>query len=249
MRNIIPGISVEKPVIGMIHCAGEDDEKAFTLAKEEIDIYLDCGIDAVLVETYFGSLPRVEKVLNYLNEKKIIPYGVNCLNVDAMGFELANKYNCSFIQVDSVVGHVVPRDEPSIDAFFKIFRSRTKAKVLGGVRFKYQPLLSKNSLEEDLKIGMTRSDVICVTQDATGQETSLDKIKEFKKTLGSFPLFVCAGITAENIDYQMPYLDGMVIGSYFKDNFQDSGKVCFEHVNRIMQKVRKCREENNENRG
>nr|WP_265340904.1 hypothetical protein [Clostridioides difficile] len=31
-------------------------------------------------------------------------YGVNCLNVDTMGFELATKYNASYIQVDSVVG-------------------------------------------------------------------------------------------------------------------------------------------------
>lgn len=245
MRNIIPGISVDKLVIGMIHCAGKNDDDAVEIAIKEINTYLKGGVDAVLVETYFGSLPRVERVLNYLNDNRIIPYGINCLNVDAMGFELANKYNCAFIQVDSVVGHVVPRDEPSIAAFFEIFRNKTKAKLLGGVRFKYQPMLSKNSLEEDLKIGKTRCDVICVTENKTGQETSLEKIVNFKNLIGDFPLFVCAGITCDNIESKLPYLDGMVIGSYFKDNFKDSGKVDLKHVQDIMKKVNNYRDENN----
>lgn len=34
-----------------------------------------------------------------------------------MGFELATKYNASYIQVDSVVGHVKPRDEATLEEF------------------------------------------------------------------------------------------------------------------------------------
>lgn len=243
MKKIFDKINTPIPVIGMIHMAGVDDESAFKQAKEEIDIYIKSDVDAVLVETYFGSYNRVERVLSYLNKEKIIPYGVNCLNVDAMGFELAIAHDCDFIQIDSVIGHVVPRDEPSLQAFFKLYRSRTTAKLLGGVRFKYQPVKSEKTVEEDLILAKERCDVICVTQDATGEETSLTRIKEFRKAIKDFPLFVCAGITADNIDKQLPYMDGMVIGSFFKDTYHDSGKVCKEHVDLLMDKVKKYRKE------
>ena len=44
------------------------------------------------------------------------------------------------------------------------------------MRFKYQPMLSEKSVEEDLKIAQQRCDAIAVTENATGEETSLEKI-------------------------------------------------------------------------
>ena len=48
------------------------------------------GVDSFLVETYFGTYYQVEKVFRALcvagGRTWEVPYGVNCLNVDAMGF-------------------------------------------------------------------------------------------------------------------------------------------------------------------
>lgn len=242
MRNILSCFNVKKPIIGVIHTKGTSDEDVLQRAKTEIELYVDNGVDGVLVETYFGTYYQVQKVLEYLkNEKQEIPYGVNCLNVDAMGFELANQYGCSFLQIDSVVGHVKPRDEDSLDAFFKLYRAKCDAFLLGGVRFKYQPVLSNNSVDEDLKIAMGRCDAVCVTEDATGQETSLSKIVEFRNSLGEFPLFVCAGVTPDNVEEQLKYADGAVVGSYFKDNYTDNGDVCAEHIVEMMNAVKRVR--------
>ena len=184
------------------------------------------------------------QVLQYLQESDLgIPYGVNCLNVDAMGFELANQYGCSFIQMDSVIGHVKPRDEASMEAFLKTFRGRSRAFLMGGVRFKYQPILSEHTLEEDLITAKGRCDAICVTEDETGQETSMDKIIRFRKAIGKFPLFVCAGVTPENVSRQLQYADGVVVGSYFKDNYKDYGEVCKEHIQELVSVVKKVRAE------
>lgn len=243
MDNILSCFKNTKPIIGVIHTKGDSDEDVFERAKKEISIYKENGIDGVLIETYYGSYYQVERVLEYLTTANLgLPYGVNCLNVDAMGFELATKYKCNFLQIDSVVGHVKPRDEATLDAFFKLYRAKCPVYLMGGVRFKYQPVYSKNTVEEDLKIGMTRCDAICVTQDATGQETSLEKIIKFRNTIGSYPLFICAGVTAENAKEQLRCADGAVIGSYFKDNYQDNGDVCAEHVQRLMKEVRELRE-------
>ena len=65
-------------------------------------------------------------------------------------------------------------------------------------RFKHCPYLSGRSLKEDLEIAMTRCDAIAVSQDETGQETSMDKIQEFRNIIGDFPLIVGAGMTADN---------------------------------------------------
>lgn len=242
-KNVLSLFKNPKPIIGVIHCKGGTDVEVLERAKKEIDIYERCGVDGVLVETYFGTYHQVEKVLSYLQtEKSGYPYGVNCLNVDAMGFILAETYGCSYLQIDSVGGHLKPRDDESLDAFFEYFRRDCSAALLGGVRFKYQPVLSGRSVEEDLVICLNRCDAVCVTEDATGQETSLGKIEQFRNAIGEFPLLVCAGMTADNVKNQLKIADGGVVGSYFKDTYQDTGDVSEEHVRTFMNQVRELRQ-------
>lgn len=233
----------KKPVFGMLHLKGNNDEEVFERAKKEIDIYRENGIDAVIVENYYGNYYQMEKVLDYLNTSKFenLIYGVNCLNVDVMGFELANRYNASFVQFDSVAGHLKERDDYTYEAFINKYRKESKAFILGGVRFKYQPYLSGRSLEEDLKIGMTRCDAIVVTQDATGQETSMEKIKEFRKIIGDFPLVIGAGLTADNCIEQLTVGDAAIVGSYFKDTYKDSGDVDGTHVKKLLDTLKEIR--------
>lgn len=245
MKNVLSCFSEEKPIIAMLHLKGSDARDVQQRAVREFEIYREQGVDAVMVEPYFGTYTQMERMLAYLKENAGgMPYGVNCLNVDAMGFELAAQYDCAFVQVDSVVGHVKPRDEESLQAFFDTFRKRCpNAFLLGGVRFKYQPLLSVKTLEEDLKTAMTRCDVIGVTQNATGEETSLERILRFREGIGSFPLFVCAGLREDNVKQQLRIADGAVVGSFFKDTYKDDGEVDERHVYRFMEQVRQLRAE------
>ncbi len=233
----------EKPVIGMLHLKGENSEDVFERFKRELDIYQDSGIDAVIVENYYGNYDDMVRALDYIHSIDMeIPFGINCLNVDSMGFYLAQKYNAAFVQIDSVVGHVKPRDEATLEHFFKMMREQYRGYVLGGVRFKYQPMLSVNSLEEDLEIAKNRCDAVCVTQDRTGQATSMEKIIAFRQGLGeNFPLVVAAGVTADNIAEQFQYADMVIIGSYFKDNYKDEGELCANHIREILDIVNQIR--------
>lgn len=232
----------KKPILAMVHLKGDSDENVMERFHREMDIYVRGGVDAVIIENYFGRYRHMELALHCLQEDKPpIPYGVNCLNSAAMGFELAIKYNAAFIQVDSVVGHVKERDEDTLRAFFKLYRSRYKGKLLGGVRFKYQPVLSEHSVEDDLTIAMDRCDAICVTQDRTGQETSMDKIIRFREAIGDFPLIIGAGLTPENMEKQFAYADGAIVGSYFKEGYVDRGEVSEEHVARFIACVEEIR--------
>ncbi len=62
------------------------------------------------MENYYGDYVQLEKALQYVTSLDLpIPIGVNVLNVDPLGFHLANKYHLQFLQIDSAVGHVKPR--------------------------------------------------------------------------------------------------------------------------------------------
>ncbi|HHY6339521.1 TPA: BtpA/SgcQ family protein [Salmonella enterica] len=241
MNNKVQALFGDKKfILAMLHLKGCSDYEVLERAKREIEIYRACGVDAVIVENYFGSPAQVESVLHYLDSHNInITYGVNLLDNDQQGFELAKKYHASFIQLDSVAGHLTPDDDPAFAQFIAQQRQDSDIAIFGGVRFKYQPYKSGRSLEEDLILGMQRCDAIVVTGDATGEETNERKIREFKAIIGDFPLIIGAGITADNCQQQLALGCGAVVGSYFKDTYKDSGDVSAEHVAQLMNKVNK----------
>ena len=234
----------KKPIFAMLHLKGDNPEEIFERAKREFHIYLEEGVDAVIVENYYGNYYDMERILRYIDENDFdIIVGINCLNVDPMGFELGKRFHADFVQLDSVAGHLKVRDDPAFAEFMKKMRSEFDGYVLGGVRFKYQPYLSGRSLEEDLTIGMTRCDAIVVTQDATGQETSMEKINEFRSIMKDFPLVIGAGVTAENCAEQFSVGDAAIVGSYFKDTYKDTGDVDASHVRSMIEAVNKVRKE------
>lgn len=218
MKTMQEIFGVDKPIIGMLHLSGYGREKILENAKRELDIMYRNGVTAVLVENYFGDRVDVENALKLL--QKDYPdkvYGVNMLGFPEMAFDLARKYGAKFVQMNSVCGHLEPNYEKPFLRKLDAMRGDEDVFLLGGVWFKYQPVRSGRSLEEDLKLGMERCDAIVVTGEGTGISTNLEKIKTFRSILGDFPLIVGAGMTAETAQEQLAFSDGAIVGSYFKE--------------------------------
>lgn len=225
-----------KPVIAMLHLKGANLEDTLQRAKQETEIYWANGIDAVLVEDYFGTVAEAEAVLAWLQAEhpdKI--YGVNILSDYKQSFELARRYGAKFIQIDSVSGHLPSKRDNLFNLNVNQHREGGDVLVLGGVRFKYQPVLSGRTLREDLEIAKTRCDAIIVTGEGTGRQTPEEKIQEFRWHLGSFPLLVGAGVSAENANNTFGLADGAIVGSYFKAGHKAGGDVEAQHVKTFMQ--------------
>lgn len=232
----------KKPVFGMLHLQGGSEREMLGTALDETRVMAAAGVDAVVIENYFGCPEYVEAALDYFNRHdQGVMYGVNLLEDDAGSFRLACRYNAAFLQLDSVAGHLEPQDDLAFGEFVADSRSLFTGFVMGGVRFKYQPYRSGRSLEEDIAIGMARCDALTITGDATGQETPLDKVRAFRRIAGDFPLIIGAGLTPENCEGQLAETDGAIVGSYFKDTFEARGKVSAAHVARLMEAVRACR--------
>lgn len=249
----------DKPVVGMLHLRGFGPNEIQDHAKHEIEIYYKYGVDAVLVEDYFGTPADAEHALEYLQAQypdRI--YGVNLLGDPEKAFVLARQYGASFIQLDSVCGHLRPgarkggtrgsdlRNQTCDEDFanrLAELRALYPVFLLGGVRFKYQPVLSKRSTEEDIALGMARCSAIVVTGAGTGIETGMEKIRQFRNVLGSFPLFIGAGMTADTCREQLAVADGAIVGSWFKRHGMTGEPVDAKRVREFMEIVKDIRSE------
>lgn len=225
-----------KPVLAMLHLGGDDPADRLSRARNETAVLLDGGVDAVIVENYFGSVDDVRRVLEALSSGPVTPViGLNVLRDTERAFALAEEFPVGFVQIDSVAGHLAPDADPEYAARLAELRAASRALVFGGVRFKYQPVNSGRSEAEDLALGVQRSDAIVVTGDGTGLETAVSKIERFREALGpSFPLIVGAGVTDENAAEQLLHADAAIVGSFFKDTSRDTGIVDADHVARFM---------------
>ena len=227
-----------KPVIGMVHTNSDSTMSMLELAQTEIETYLRHGV-CPLVEDYYGTEDDCEEVLEWLQATHPnVIYGLNILGDHAQSFALASKYGAKFIQIDSVCGDLPPDEEISYVYELNEYRKHYDGIVLGGVRFKYYEVLSGRSLSEDLILGMERCDAIVCTGSGTGIVTPIDKVKQFKTTVGHFPIIVGAGINLENAAETMEICDGMIVGSWFKCNHDAYNMVNEGNVNDLMRIVK-----------
>ena len=200
----------------MIHLAGRTREKV-NRALEEINVYKQEGLSGAIIEDYHGTLQDVKETLKLLpKDSPKFRIGINLLEDPYYAFELAEKYERQFIQLDTI--QASRRFDENL--YLLLRRRHPNLYVFGGIRFKYIPPTGK-SLEEDIRNGMSRCDAIVTTGEGTGIETPTQKLVEFKKIMENFPLIVGAGLNDRNAREQLAVADGAIIGSYFKEGRTD----------------------------
>lgn len=200
-----------KPLIGMIHLAGSSKSEKIKRALEELTVYEEEGLDGAIIEDYHGDFNDVYEALHQISVRGFkIQIGVNVLSNPYSAFELSCKFGSRFVQFDSVQTR-----DLDLGLYGTLRKKYTELVVLGGVGFKYIPPTG-NPLVVDLEQGISRCDAVVTTGSGTGVETPLEKLKQFKDTLGKFPLVVGAGVNLENVQEQLKVSDGAIVGSYFK---------------------------------
>lgn len=230
--------SVIKPIIGMIHLAGEDTREKIERAKRELRVYDEEGLDGAILENYHGNGLDLKVVLAETAGMDLkLARGVNFLGNWDIAFEWTKRYDFKFIQIDSVQSNHL------ILEMYEEYRQRfPEAVVLGGVGFKYTNPSSK-PLERELRDSRRRCEAIVTTGSGTGIETPIEKLREYKRLLGDFPLIVGAGVNLENVREQLQICDGAIIGSYFKPEGDTQMPVDRRRVRELMDVVREVRKE------
>ena len=229
----------EKPVIGMIHLVHD----SMDIALSELHIYEKCGLDGAIIENYHGSYSGVEKTLERASRLDFnLSIGVNILpNEFEKAFELASRFNADFIQLDHVAGQYI-QGCLDYNSFIPLRKKLPEIKVLGGVWPKYYQPIESSCLEKDLLKGIERADAIVVTGSGTGIATPLEKVKQFRRILGDFPLIVGAGLNSENAYEQLCIADGAIVGSCFKEQNRTERPLVREKIEKFMSEVKRARE-------
>ncbi len=235
----------EKPVFGMVHLGSFDNKSVLETAQHEIEIYLQNGIYP-MIENYFGSSMDCEEVLAWMQqEHPDAIYGLNVLGNYPFAFKLAKKYGAKFVQIDSVCGHLESNSDEVFAETLKNYHKQCDVVLLGGVRFKYQAVLSGRTVEEDLLLGMQRCDAIVCTGTGTGIITPVEKMEQFKKIVGDFPVIVGAGVTLESAAITASKSDGAIVGSWLKRKHEAHNPVSPRYVKQFMKQWNTANSGNN----
>jgi membrane complex biogenesis BtpA family protein len=231
----------ETPIMGMIHLAGP---RPSDTAMDEIRVLESEGVDAAIIENYHGTREDVTTTLQRVRYSGIrIKIGVNMLpNHYNDALSLADTYDADFVQVDQVAGSYTS-GKLDFDRHAHIRGRFPDIAVLGGVWPKYYRPIEGSILEHDLIDGMNRADAVVVTGAKTGGETPLNKIKEFRKTIGDHPLVVGAGLNLDNAYDQLIIADGGIVGTSLKENGDTRKMIDRRKVRDFMDIVRQVRKD------
>lgn len=93
-----------------------------------------------------------------------------------------------------------------------------KGDIFSGLNFKYQKQFSGKDLEDQIQIIKQTSTIACTSGAGTGKEASIEKIKNIKELLGDFPLALASGVSSNNIENYLPYVDNFLVASSITDN-------------------------------
>jgi len=227
---------INKPVIGMIHLSGKDQQDRVKRALEELSIYQEEEVNGAIIEDYHGSPQDVYETLKESSTKNFkITLGINILRDCYSAFKLASDFGARFIQFDTV-------QTPDLELkwYNQLRKNYPHIAVLGGIGFKYTSPTG-NPLELDLAEGKSRCEAIVTTGNGTGIETPTKKLREYKKILESFPLIVGAGVNLKNVYEQLKICDGAIIGSYFKPEGNTRLQIDRKKVRDLMDIVKPLR--------
>jgi len=222
----------KKPIIGMIHLAGNSEQEKINRALEEISIFEDEGISGALIEDYHGLPEDAINTLKAVSKKETnLIIGINILRNPYSGFQIANEFGAKFIQFDTV-----QTKDLNLDVYGAMREKYSDIVVLGGIRFKYTSPTG-NTLEQDLYEGKSRCEAIVTTGKGTGIETPIQKLRDFRNILGDYPLISGAGINKNNIKEQLDVVDGVIVGSYLK-HYNTKQKIDRMCVRELVQAIK-----------
>jgi membrane complex biogenesis BtpA family protein len=257
-----------KAIIGMIHVLSlpgtprhkQTVPEIVAHAVNEAKLYLEAGVDALLVEN-MHDLPYLNRVVGpeitacmtaiacEIRKLTAIPCGLQILagaNESALAACLASGFD--FIRAEGFIfGHLA--DEGYMDACagnLLRYRKLIQAEHIGiftDIKKKH----ASHALSADVDIADTASaadffgsDALIITGNATASPASLAELQIVREASG-LPIIVGSGITFENLSAYWKTADGFIVGSYFKQEGKWQNPLCPTRLQAFMQKVAELR--------
>lgn len=252
----------QRPVIGCVHLMPlpgsprYDGRMAeiYNAALAEVDIFRRHSIDGLIVENfrdmpfYPGRLPTesvaaLACVVREIVKVAMVPVGVNALRNDAgAGLAIATAAEAHFIRVNVHMGAVVADQGLLQGTAHETLRLRSALQsnvlIFADVGVKHAAPLAGRGLAAETRELSERGlvDAIIVSGAMTGSETQIPDIDIVRQNT-PLPVLVGSGVTPENLENVYARVDGLIVGSYFKEDGQAENLVEEKRVKAFMAKV------------
>ena len=209
---------MKKRVLPVIHV--ETREQAF----RNVEIAKACGADGIFLISHGIISDKELWELSAEVKKRFFPIwvGINCLGLSAQEVVSMLPNDNTETTVDGIWTDNAKIDEQHVEQHYaekvlSILRQRLpNTMYFGGVAFKYQRAMSQ--LEDAVKYAAPWMDVICTSGPGTGYAADLDKIKRMSHVA---PLALASGITPDNVENYLPYVDYFLVATGIGKSFTE----------------------------
>ncbi|MGI9252589.1 MAG: BtpA/SgcQ family protein [Thermomicrobiales bacterium] len=205
-------------------------------AKRDAEAWATGGADALIIEN-FGDAPFVKDTVAphviaamtvatlAVREVSGLPVGVNVLRNDVLGaVSVAALAGGSFVRANVYVGAALT-DQGIIEGRASevqdlIRRLGAPVAVWADVDVKHAAPIAVRPLGDLAEDAVERglAGAVIVTGRATGQPASLDDLRAVKSATPNTPLYVGSGTTAETLPSLLTVADGVIVGTWAKEN-------------------------------
>ena len=228
-------------VIGAIHfppLLGYPDFPGFRVAIEnaikDLKSFEKGRVDGVIFENNYDIPHKIfvesEVIVSmtYLGEKikanTKLPVGVSVLwNDYKTALSIASILNLQFVRIPVFVDKVetdygIIEGEAKKVIEFRTSIGAENVAIFTDIHVKHAKLLSKYDIKTSAKLAMENgSDAVIITGKWTGQGPEINELKEVKRTIGNFPIFVGSGLDENNITNFFQSANGAIVSTSLKE--------------------------------
>ena len=240
-----------------------DMDKIINIAVEEAKKLESAGVDGLQIENIwdypylkgneigYETIAAMSVIASKVKDSVSIPIGINChLNGGMEAMAIACACDAKWIRVFEYGNAYISRTGflEAIGAKLSRYRSNLSAenvKLFCDVNVKHGShfIISDRSItEQALDAEIDGAEALIVTGFETAQAPTPEKVKQFSENV-NIPVIIGSGVTKENVRDLMKYSDGMIVGSYFKDNNNWKNDINESQVKEFVKEAEKNREE------
>ena len=204
---------------------------------KDADAVVQGGGDAIVLINSKAKLDVYERVIAAVRERyPNFPLAISALDYGPKnlteGFRLAKKFKAQVVWCE------VAPDEPfeyeSDDGKYvkgetteRNFALKHQKDVLptamhvAGVHMKYTKPLNELTFPQAIKAALGSVDGINVTGPKTGVVADIERIKQAHQAASGYPLGLASGVSVDNIEPVLPFIDYVIVGTSLKEDDND----------------------------
>lgn len=260
---------VKVPVISVIHLdplpgtplyAGKSVKEIAEVAVEEAVMLEENNIDGLIIENFGDKMfckkvgPEIVAAMSVIAQKikdeVKIPIGICILQSDGMAdIAVAKAVEADFVRIPyyTETSIVDAGMMDSIAADVLRFRRylEAKVKIFADVHIKHSYPLAQRPIEHAAEDCWERglADAVIVTGRKTGGATKPEDIINVRKALPELPLIVGSGVSAQNVDAYLDYVDAIIVATSLNKDGRVEEKPDEQRVRSFMDKIKAYRKE------